>query len=106
MQILNSIEYLFKDLKTIDDCMKRVISILQKKRISIFRDLENDLFFVVLKITIIDEDKYIPLKLSCTHNIQVCTIRYIYNEITKLKELFDKYKKVKFDQIEKKKKDR
>ena len=105
MQILNSIEYIFKDLKTIDDCMKRVISILQKKRISIFRDLENDLFFVVLKITIIDEDKYIPLKLSCTHNIQVCTIRYIYNEITKLRELFDKYKKVKFDQIEKKKKE-
>ena len=105
MQILNSIEYIFKDLKTIDDCMKRVISILQKKRISIFRDLENDLFFVVLKITIIDEDKYIPLKLSCTHNIQVCTIRFIYNEITKLRELFDKYKKVKFDQIEKKKKE-
>ena len=105
MQILNSIEYIFKDLKTIDDCMKRVISILQKKRISIFRDLENDLFFVVLKITIIDEDKYIPLKLSCTHNIQVCTIRYIYNEITKLRELFDKYKKLKFDQIEKKKKE-
>ena len=84
MQILNSIEYIFKDLKTIDECMKRVISIVQKKRISIFRDLENDLFFIVLKITIIDEDKYIPLKLNCTYNIQVCTIRYIYNEMLSL----------------------
>ena len=103
MQILNSIEYIFKDLKTIDECMKRVISIVQKKRISIFRDLENDLFFIVLKITIIDEDKYIPLKLNCTYNIQVCTIRYIYNEITKLRKLFNKYKSSKIEQIEKQK---
>ena len=101
MQILNSIDYIFKDLKTIDECMKRVISILQKKRISIFRDSENDLFYIVLKITIIDEDKYIPLKLSCTNTIQICTIRYIYNEITGLKEKYNEYKKAKNEQLEK-----
>ena len=101
MQILNSIEYIFKDLKTIDECMKRVISILQKKRISIFRDAENDFFYVVLKITIIDEDKYIPLKLTCTNNIQICTIRYIYNEITNLREKYNQYKKEKIEQINK-----
>ena len=101
MQILNSIEYIFKDLKTIDECMKRIISILQKKRISIFRDAENDLFYVVLKITIIDEDKYIPLKLTCTNNIQICTIRYIYNEITNLREKYNQYKKEKLEQINK-----
>ena len=103
MQILNSIEYLFKDLKTIDECMKRIISILQKKRISIFRDSENDIFYVVLKITIIDEDKYIPLKLCCTNNIQICTIRYIYNETTELREKYNDYKKLKLEQIEKQK---
>ena len=103
MQILNSIDYLFKDLKTIDECMKRIISILQKKRISIFRDSENDLFYIVLKITIIDEDKYIPLKLSCTNIIQICTIRYIYNEITGLREKYNEYKKVKNEQLEKQK---
>ena len=101
MQILNSIEYIFKDLKTIDECIKRVISILQKKRISIFRDAENDFFYIVLKITIIDEDKYIPLKLTCTNNIQICTIRYIYNEITSLREKYSEYKKEKFEQINK-----
>ena len=101
MQILNSIEYIFKDLKTIDECMKRIISILPKKRISIFRDAENDLFYVVLKITIIDEDKYIPLKLTCTNNIQICTIRYIYNEITNLREKYNQYKKEKLEQINK-----
>ena len=101
MQILNSIEYIFKDLKNIDACMKRVISILQKKRISIFRDAENDLFYIVLKITIIDEDKYIPLKLTCTNNIQICTIRYIYNEITGLREKYNQYKKEKLEQINK-----
>ena len=103
MQILNSIEYLFKDLKTIDECMKRIISILQKKRISLFRDLENDLFYVVLKITIIDEDKYIPLKLGCTNNIQACTIRYIYREITGLREKIKEFKIDKNEQLEKQK---
>lgn len=103
MQILNSIEYIFKDLKTIDECIKRIISILQKKRISIFRDSENDFFYIVLKITIIDEDKYIPLKLTCTNNIQICTIRYIYNEITELREKYKEYKTEKLEQINKQK---
>ena len=105
MQILNSIEYLFKNLKTIDECMKRMISIIQKKRISIFRDSENDLFYVVLKITIIDEDKYIPLKLTCTNNIQSCTIRYLYKEITELREKYEQYKKEKYELINKQKKE-
>ena len=103
IQILNSIEYIFKDLKTIDECIKRIISILQKKRISIFRDSENDFFYIVLKITIIDEDKYIPLKLTCTNNIQICTIRYIYNEITELREKYKEYKAEKLEQINKQK---
>ena len=100
---MNSIEYIFKDLKTIDECIKRIISILQKKRISIFRDSENDFFYIVLKITIIDEDKYIPLKLTCTNNIQICTIRYIYNEITELREKYEEYKTEKLEQINKQK---
>ena len=103
MQILNSIEYLFKDLKTIDECIKRIISIIQKKRISIFRDAENDYFYVVLKITIIDEDKYIPLKLTCSNNIQTCTIRYLYKEITQLREKYELYKKEKYELINKQK---
>ena len=103
MQILNSIEYLFKDLKTIDECIKRIISIIQKKRISIFRDAENDYFYVVLKITIIDEDKYIPLKLTCSNNIQTCTIRYLYKEITQLREKYELYKKEKYKLINKQK---
>ena len=66
LQILNSIEYIFKDLKTIEECMKRLISLLLKHRITIYRDEPKDLFYIILKVTIIDEDKYIPLKLNCT----------------------------------------
>ena len=92
LKILNMIEYLFKDLKTIEECMEKLISLLLKKRISIYRDISKDIFYIILRITIIDEDKYIPLKLTCSKEIQVCTIRYIFREVTGLREQFDEYK--------------
>lgn len=100
LPILNSIEYIFKDLKTIDECMKRLISLLLKNRITIYREEAKDLFYIILKVTIIDEDKYIPLKLNCTKEVQVCTIRYIYKEITGLREKFNEYKEIKGQTIE------
>ena len=100
IQILNIIDYIFKDLKTIAECMEKLISLLLKNRITIFRDEERDLFFIILKITIIDEDKYIPLRLNCTKEVQSCTIRYIYREITGLKEKYNEYKTLKSKTIE------
>jgi len=100
LQILNMIEYIFKDLKTIDECMERIISLLLKNRLSIYRDDVKDIFYIILKVTIIDEDKYVPLKLNCTKEVQVCTIRYIYREITGLREMFNEYKKKRRVKIE------
>ena len=100
LQILNMVEYLFKDFKTIDECMNKVISLFKKNRINLYRDEEKDLFYIILKITIIDEDKYIPLKLSCTKELQVCTIRYIYKGITGLRKEYDEFKVSKFEKIE------
>lgn len=105
LQILNSIEYIFKDLKTIEECMKRLISLLLKHRITIYRDEPKDLFYIILKVTIIDEDKYIPLKLNCTREVQVCTIRYIYREMNDIKEKFNEYKKTKSEEIERQSKE-
>ena len=100
LQILNMIEYIFKDLKTVDECMDKITELFKKKRINIYRDEEKDIFYIILKITIIDEDKYIPLKLNCVEQIQVCTIRYIYREITGLRKKYDEYKKSKNETIE------
>ena len=100
LQILNKIEFIFKDMKTIDECMKKMISMFLKNRISIYRDQPKDLFYMILKITIIDEDRYIPLKLTCTKEVQVCTIRYIYREITGLRKNFEEYKNKKLEKIE------
>jgi hypothetical protein len=105
MQILTSIEYIFKDLKTINECIDRIVSLILKKRILLYRDSEKNLFYVVFKITIIDEDKYIPFKLTCTNSIQSCTVKYIFNEIDDLKEKYETYKKDKIEQIEKYKKE-
>ena len=92
LQILNMIEYLFKDLKTVDECIEKISSLFSKNRLNIYRDEAKDLFYIILKITIIDEDKYIPLKLNCVKQLQVCTIRYIYREITGLRKKYDEYK--------------
>ena len=92
LKLLNMIDYIFKDMKTIDECMEKIISLLLKNRISIYRDEQKDLFYIILKITIIDEDKYIPLKLNCSKDIQICTIRYIYREITGILDKFEQYK--------------
>ena len=100
LQILNKIEFIFKDMKTIDECMKKMISMFLKNRISIYRDLPKDSFYIILKITFIDEDRYIPLKLTCTKEVQVCTIRYIYREITGLRKKFEEYKNKKLEKIE------
>ena len=100
LQILNMIEYIFKDLKTIDECMEKLISLLLKNRVTIYRDEPKDLFYIILKITIIDEDKYIPLRLNCTKEVQSCTIRYIYREITGLREKYNEYKSIKGKLIE------
>ena len=83
------IEYLFKDLKTVDECIEKISSLFSKNRLNIYRDEAKDLFYIILKITIIDEDKYIPLKLNCVKQLQVCTIRYIYREITLFFKILD-----------------
>ena len=105
LKILNSIEYIFKDMKTIDKCMEKLISLLLKNRITLYREESKDLFYIILKITIIDEDKYIPLKLNCNKEVQVFTIKYIYREITDLREKLNEYKKMKAITIDEQKKE-
>ena len=60
LQILNLIKYCFKDFKTIDECMNKVISLFLKNRLTLYRDEEKDLFYIILlrkttKITLITQ---------------------------------------------------
>ena len=49
------------------------------------KDKEEDLFYLILKITIIDEDKKIYIPLNKNENIQISTINYLLREAQILK---------------------
>ena len=56
------------------------------------KNKREEIFYLILKITIIDEDKDIFIPLNKNDNIQICTINYLLKESEKLKKDFSEYK--------------
>ena len=54
------------------------------------KDKQKDIFYLILKITIIDEDKKIYIPLNKNENIQITTINYLLREAQILKHDLDK----------------
>ena len=87
---------IFMELKTIEKIGKKIVSLFNKNRVSLSKDKNEDLFYLILKITIIDEDKEILLTLNKNDNIQVSTINYLLREAKQLKNDFTEYKSNKY----------
>jgi len=92
-QTFYEISSIFMELKTIEKIGKKIINLFNKKRVSIAKDKNEDKFYLILKITIIDEDKEILLPLNKNENIQVCTINYLLREAKEMKNEFSALKK-------------
>ena len=93
VQTFYDISSIFMELKTIEKIGKKIINLFNKKRVSIAKDKKEDKFYLILKITIIDEDKEILLPLNKNENIQVCTINYLLREAKEMKNEFCELKK-------------
>ena len=82
------INSIFMELKTMEKIAQKLINLFNKKRVSIAKDKKEDKFYLILKITIIDEDKEILLPLNKNDSIQVCTINYLLRETKEIKKIF------------------
>ena len=83
---------IFTQFKTIDAVKKKLVVLCNKGRVSIAKNSKEDEFFLILKITIIDEDKEIKLPLKKNETMQICTVQYLLRETGKLKIVFAQYK--------------
>ena len=87
-----SINKIFKELKTIDKIGQKIVSLYKKNKVVLSKDKKEELFYLILKITIIDEDTDIFIPLNKNDNIQICTINYLLKEADRLKNDFSEYK--------------
>ena len=71
---LNSI---FEEINSIQKIYNKIINLLKKKRVSLIKDKKEEIFFLILNITIIDEDQKIFIPLNINDNIQISTINYL-----------------------------
>ena len=76
---------IFEEIDSIEKIYNKVINLLRKNRISIIKDKDNNIFYLILTITIIDEDKKIYIPLNKNENIQISTINYLLREAQLLK---------------------
>ena len=79
---LNSI---FVEIKTIDKIYNKIINLLKKDRVYLVKDKDKDIFYLILEVTIIDEDIQIYIPLYINDNIQISTINYLIKETELLK---------------------
>ena len=84
----NEIDSIFKEIKPIEKIYNKIIKLFEKNRVSLIKDREEDIFYIILRITIIDEDKKIFFPLNKNENIQVSTINYLLRETQLLKREF------------------
>ena len=84
---LNSI---FEEINSIQKIYNKIINLLKKKRVSLIKDKKEEIFFLILNITIIDEDQKIFIPLNINDNIQISTINYLLRETEFIKNEFDK----------------
>ena len=83
---------IFMELKTIDKIGEKIINLFKKEKVLFGKNKKKDIFYLILKITIIDEDVDIFIPLNKNENIQLCTINYLLKESEKLKNAFNVYK--------------
>ena len=87
-----SINKIFKELKTIEKIGQKIVNLYKKNKAVLSKDKNEELFYLILKITIIDEDTDIFIPLNKNDNIQICTINYLLKEADRLKNDFNEYK--------------
>ena len=68
------------------------INLYKKNKVLLGKNRKDEIFYLILKITIIDEDKDIYIPLNKNENIQICTINYLLKESQQLKKDFNEYK--------------
>ena len=83
---------IFMELKTVDKIGEKIISLFKKEKVLLGKNKKEDIFYLILKITIIDEDADIFIPLNKNEDIQLCTINYLLKESEKIKNDFNIYK--------------
>ena len=86
------INKIFMGLKTIEKIGEKIINLFKKGKVLLGENKKENLFYIILKITIIDEDTDIFLPLNKNEDIQLCTIHYLLKETEKLKKDFSVYR--------------
>ena len=86
------INKIFIGLKTIEKIGEKIINLFKKGKVLLGENKKENLFYIILKITIIDEDTDIFLPLNKNEDIQLCTIHYLLKETEKLKKDFSVYR--------------
>ena len=85
------INKIFMELKTVEKIGEKIVNLFKKDKILLGKNKKDDIFYLILKITVIDEDVDIYLPLNKNDDIQLCTINYLLKESEKLKNEFSKY---------------
>ncbi len=78
--------------KTVEKIAEKLINLFKKKKIFIGYDKKEEIFYLVLKITIIDEDSDIFIPLFKNDDLQICSVKYLLKETDNLKNKFNEYK--------------
>ena len=86
------INKIFMGLKTIEKIGEKIINLFKKGKVLLGENKKENLFYIILKITIIDEDIDIFLPLNKNEDIQLCTIHYLLKETEKLRKDFSVYR--------------
>ena len=81
---------IFEEINSIEKIYKKIINLFRKDRISLIKDKDKDIFYLILTITIIDEDKKIYIALNKNESIQISTINYLLKETQLLKNELSK----------------
>ena len=82
---------IFMELKTVEKIGEKIVSLFKKDKVLLGKNKKENIFYLILKITIIDEDVDIFIPLNKNDDIQLCTINYLLKESEKLKIDFGKY---------------
>ena len=82
---------IFMELKTVEKIGEKIVNLFKKNKVLLGKNKKNDIFYLILKITVIDEDMDIFIPLNKNDDMQLCTINYLLKESEKLKNDFNKY---------------
>ena len=83
---------IFMELKTVEKIAEKIVNLFKKEKVLLGKNKKEDIFYLILKITVIDEDIDIFIPLKKNEDIQLCTINYLLKEADKLKNEFTLYK--------------